>query len=167
MRVREILLSCLLLFTGVAGASAAEGRVVKTLAHFLDQEGRHTLSPSLYERDAYQDGLRADPGEQSGIRFNVQWKSSVRGKPLTLKLELIGSDAWQSEPLVLERPVIRRGIFSQWSTITLRGSDFSKIGSVMAWRTSLWDGESMIGEQQSFLWQDAESTPQPDSATSE
>jgi hypothetical protein len=130
MRVREIQLSCLLLFT-------------------------------------YQDGLRANPGEQSGIRFNVQWKSSVRGKPLTLKLELIGSDAWQSEPLVLERPVIRRGIFSQWSTITLRGSDFNKIGNVMAWRSSLWDGESMIAAHQSFLWQDAGSAPQTEPAPTE
>jgi hypothetical protein len=31
---------------------AAEGRVIKVLPHLFDSQGRHSLSPSLYERDA-------------------------------------------------------------------------------------------------------------------
>ena len=45
------------------------------LPHYLDKEGRHTLSPSLYERDAYQAILRQNPEKRGGMRFDVQWKA--------------------------------------------------------------------------------------------
>src|SRR2546429_7933121 len=35
-------------------AEAATSRVVKDMSHLLDNESRHTLSPRLHERDAYQ-----------------------------------------------------------------------------------------------------------------
>ena len=37
-----------------AGAAAATGSVIKVLPQFLDLKGRTALSPSLYDRDAYQ-----------------------------------------------------------------------------------------------------------------
>src|SRR2546423_2524757 len=55
-------------------ACAATGRVIKVLPHFVDDQGRHTLAPSLYERDAYQAFLREHPDKRSGMRFDVQWK---------------------------------------------------------------------------------------------
>ncbi len=54
-------------------AHAASGKVLKVLPHFLDLQGRHALSPSLFERDAYQAHLRKNPAEVSALRFDVEW----------------------------------------------------------------------------------------------
>ena len=40
---------------------AAAGRVIKVLPLFLDLKGHDALSPSLYDRDAYQVYLRQHP----------------------------------------------------------------------------------------------------------
>ena len=53
---------------------AVPARVMKVLPQFLDTNGVHTLSPSLYERDAYQAYLREHPDKRSGIRFEVHWR---------------------------------------------------------------------------------------------
>ncbi len=57
-RSLNIILSALLLATAWS-ATAAPAKVIKVLPHFLDQKGRHALSPSLYDRDAYQAHLRS------------------------------------------------------------------------------------------------------------
>jgi len=53
---------------------AAEGEVCKVLPQFLDLKGNATVSPSLFDRDAYQSMLRHNPGKRGGFRFCVQWK---------------------------------------------------------------------------------------------
>ena len=130
---------------------AATAKVVKVLPHRLDRAGRHTLSPSLYERDAYQDHLRKRPEECSGLRFDVQWKADP-GAALKLRVEMRGSLGKDSTQAMLESNVTRRGLFSQWSAITLEGEDFKKFGELVAWRATLWDGDVRVGEQKSFLW---------------
>ena len=42
----------LVLLLSAALAHAGSGKLLKVLPHFLDREGRHALSPSLFERDA-------------------------------------------------------------------------------------------------------------------
>jgi len=134
-------------------AAAATGRVVKVLPHFQDHKGRRALSPSLYERDAYQSYLRQHPEERSGVRFDILWR--VRTKAATslkLKVEIrgIAKGNLPSEK-VLEQEV-KAGSGSRWTPITLGGDDFKAIGEVTAWRVSLWDGDQLIAEQKSFLW---------------
>ena len=151
-------LFCGLLVIGLVGLSfsihAATGRVMKVLPHFLDFKGRHTLSPSLFERDAYQAQLRQNPKQRSAIRFDIQWK--LRGaafESLKLRVELRGA-AQGNLPveLVLEKPVEREGRFSQWTALILGGDEYRNIGEVTAWRVTLWDGAQLLGEQKSFLW---------------
>src|SRR5689334_25337849 len=83
----------------------ATGRVIKVLPHFLDLKGRAALSPSLYDRDAYQVELRDHPEKRSGIRFDMQWKT--RGavwSDLKLRVELRGVAQGESaKQMVLER----------------------------------------------------------------
>src|SRR5262245_61570881 len=82
----------MLLVSALPSAQAALGRINKVLPHYLDQEGRHTLAPSLFERDAYQARLRQNPSLRSAIRFDVNWKAV--GAPhsnLKLRLELRSS----------------------------------------------------------------------------
>jgi len=146
------LLCSFLLALPVAGAT---GRVVKVLPQFLDGEGRSSLSPSLYERDAYQAELRKHPDRRSSLRYYVQWKTQgAVWEPLKLRLELRGvAQANLPKQLVLEQELInKRTLFSKWAQITLTKDQYLRLGEVTAWRVSLWEGANLIGEQKSFLW---------------
>jgi hypothetical protein len=134
---------------------AATGRIIKVLPQFLDLEGRNSLSPSLYDRDAYQAILRRHPERRSGRQFNVEWKAKGPAwGPLKLRVELQGTAAGDlPQQLVMEKPVQRGGWFSRWSVVKLTGEDYKKLGEVTAWRVTLWEGETLLGEQKSFLWQ--------------
>lgn len=143
----------LLLVVAAADANAATARINKVLPHYLDQQGRHTLAPSLYERDAYQAHLRQHPEERSAGRFDVHWKTpGAHSKNLKLRLELRGSAMESPKPLILDLPVEAPRFFSKWSSLTLRNSDYEKLGSLIAWRATLWDGDTLLTERKSFLW---------------
>jgi len=132
-------------------STAAEGRIIKVLPHFLDRQGRHALSPSLYDRDAYQAVLRKNPARRSGLRFDVQWKAKFAGSnPLKLRIELRGTRPGEMQSL--EQTVHDKGPFSRWSALTVQNEAYEELGDVVAWRATLWDGERMIAEQKSFLW---------------
>jgi hypothetical protein len=133
---------------------AVPARVMKVLPQFLDTNGVHTLSPSLYERDAYQAYLREHPELRSGIRFDVQWKTKppVFGK-LKLRLELRGIAAGDlPRQLTLEQPVEPTLWFSHWTAVPLTGAQYRDFGEVTAWRVSLWAEDGLVAEQKSFLW---------------
>ena len=59
-----------------SAADTATGRVVKVLPLVLDLKGRAALSPSLFDRDAYQAYLRLHTNEISAVRFDVLWSTS-------------------------------------------------------------------------------------------
>ena len=61
MRWNRTLL-CFVLLLGLAfPISATPCKIAKVLPQLLDDQGRHTVSPSLYGRDAYQALLREHP----------------------------------------------------------------------------------------------------------
>ena len=146
------LLLPLLLAPGlILSAEPATARIIKVLPHLIDHEGRHTLSPSLYERDAYQALLRHDPEKCAGLRFDVQWKAKGAARlPLLLRVEIRGSK--DAKPFILERRVQPNHWYSRWSSVTLDGASYQKTGQVIAWRTTLWGNDTLLGEQKSFLW---------------
>lgn len=137
-----------------AAASAATGKVIKVLPQFLDQKGRSAVSPSLYDRDAYQAYLRTHTNDVSGMRFAVQWKTSgASADSLKLKVEIHGVTHGDLPPSIVLEQAVKPGIwFNHWTYLPLTGEDFKKVGKVTAWRATLWDGDKMIGEQKSFLW---------------
>lgn len=146
-----------LFFACVAGPTlfAAETKVIKVLPTFLDQKGRQSLAPSLYERDAYQVQLRKNPKERSALRFDVQWKAkskTVDWSKLKLRLEVRGVLGNEIRTQTLEQPATKKGWFSNWSALTLSGEDFKKLGEMVSWRATLWEGDKQIAEQKSFLW---------------
>src|ERR1044072_4390491 len=129
-----------LLLTLVGGIAfngeAAAPRIRKVLPHLLDREGRQSLSPSLYERDAYQAILRQNPEKCSGLRFDVQWKArAADSKRLKLRIEVRGNKA--AEPSILEQAVPRNHWYHRWSSLTLDGESYRKLGGVISWRASL------------------------------
>jgi hypothetical protein len=147
-----LILSLLLAF--VLPAGAASGRVIKVLPLFLDAKGRHALTPSLYERDAYQNFLRQNPEKRSGMLFDVQCKAKGPvTAPLKLKIELRGVLEGKSpRQIVLEGPVQTGGWFGKWTKIKLTGQPYTDFGEMTAWRATLWEGDTLLSEQRSFLW---------------
>lgn len=137
----------------VDATNAVTGRVVKVLPLFLDLQGRDAISPSLFDRDAYQAHLRQHTNEVSAIRFDVLWQASdTGGRSLQLRAELRGiGDGGLPRQTVLKQDV-RPKFFRSWTPLTLGGDDFKNFGSLAAWRVTLWDGDRLLGEQKSFLW---------------
>jgi hypothetical protein len=133
-------------------AEAAEGRVLKVLPQFLDQQGRQALTPSLYDRDAYQAFLRRNPGKRSGLRFAVQWKAQA-SEHLKLRVEMRGvTQSDLPRETTIDQPVQQHHWFSHWAYLALRDDAYKNFGEVTAWRVTLWDGDQLLSEQKSFLW---------------
>lgn len=132
---------------------AAADKVIKVLPHYLDLQGRHTLSPSLFERDAYQALLRKDPSKCGGLRFDTQWKArKAAGRAFKLRLELVTTEHPKATPFVLEQPVTPKRWFSSWTGLKLDAAQLKAVGEIIAWRVSLRDGDRTLSEQHSFLW---------------
>ncbi len=126
MRVVAQLILVLAIWFGASPvAVAASGRIIKVLPQFLDLKGRHTLSPSLYDRDAYQAHLRTHPEERSGLRIAVQWKSTVPGQ-YKLRLELRGRHEKDSTTVIRESSERKRGLFSNWTYLLLEGGESTR-----------------------------------------
>lgn len=142
-----------LLLAMALSASAATGKVVKVLPHFLDLKGRHTLSPSLYDRDAYQAQLRKNPDQCSGVRFDILWRGRAATSQLaTLRVELRGTAKGNlPSETKLETQVVITGT-SYWEKLTLDGAKYKEFGEITAWRVTLLINDEVIGEQKSFLW---------------
>jgi hypothetical protein len=148
------LLSALLLAAFPLQAATA-ARIVKVLPQFVDLKGRNSLSPSLYERDAYQVFLRDNPEKRSGMRFLIQWKTKDAAfMPRKMKLELRGvAEGNLPREMVLEQPAVRsRSLLGNWTEIGLLGEEYKKFGAVTAWRVTLWEGDELLAEERSFLW---------------
>ena len=129
----------------------AEGKIHKVLPHFVDRQGRHTLSPSLYERDAYQAMLRLDPQLRAGLRFDVHWKAR-KSDALKLRVDMRGSLTNESTNVSVEMPVKPPGFLSKWSAVHIKKEDYLRLGELRSWRATLLDGDQVLAEQRSFLW---------------
>jgi len=138
----------------VVPAPAATGRVIKVLPQLLDWQGRNSLAPSLYERDAYQAYLRQHTNQISGLQFVVEWKAKgTTSAPLTLRVEARGiTHGNLPTEMLIEKPARAGGWFGNWTTLFLLGDDYKNLGQVTAWRVTLWEGPQQLGEQRSFLW---------------
>lgn len=140
-------------------AQEPEARILKVLPSLLDSEGRASIHPSLYERDAYQALLRKESARVGGIRFDILWKASsvpATRSPVVLKLELRGSsrDATgkSGDIVVVERPIPSSHAGRAWSRIVLGPDEFRRVGEVSAWRATLLREDRVVATTQSFLW---------------
>jgi hypothetical protein len=148
--VALILLAC---FCGASNAHEAQAKVIKVLPQLLDIKGRHTLSPSLYERDAYQFYLRKHPKEQMGLRLAIEWKAPDAAKrKLQIRAELRGVISNDVHTVTLEQPAKKQGWLGNWSEVRLTGQQFVTFGNLIAWRVTLLDDGHPIARQESFIW---------------
>jgi hypothetical protein len=134
-------------------AAAPVGKIVKVLPLLLDLKGNDALSPSLFDRDAYQAYLRNHTNEISAIRYDVLWRASgTAGNVVKIKVELkaVGPDG--SPRLKTLEAAVTPGRFRHWSELPLAGGEYLQLGHVVAWRATLWSGDQLLSTQQSFLW---------------
>ncbi|HEY1791132.1 MAG TPA: hypothetical protein VGJ73_23485 [Verrucomicrobiae bacterium] len=150
-------LACLLLWGHDLRADSVSnsptGHVIKVLPLLMDTNGAVATSPSLFDRDAYQAWLLEHTNAVSGIRFDVCWNAQhARHLALKLRVELrgVGAGGMPTEA-VLEQTVTPK-IFHHWISLTLAGQKYKKLGTLAAWRATLWNGKQKISEQKSFLW---------------
>jgi hypothetical protein len=137
----------------VLATEAATGRVIKVLPFFLDLKGHDALSPSLYDRDAYQAFLRQHTNEVSAVRFDVLWKAANTGDArVKLRIELRGTGTNGLPRRTTLEQSVTPGFFRSWTSLTLGGDAYKNFGEVTAWRATLWSGDQLLGEQKSFLW---------------
>lgn len=137
----------------LADSGAPSGiRIKKVLPHLLDKQGRHLLSPSLLERDAYQALLRKEPERRGGLQFDVQCGTLPSGVTLRLKAEVRGSLTNTPTQVTVEQPLPANARFHRWQVIRLSDDQYRQLGELVAWRISLWNGDRAIAEQKSFLW---------------
>jgi hypothetical protein len=153
--MRRFLMTLFLLISlsAACASDAVTGRVVKMLPLFLDLKGRDAVSPSLYDRDAYQFYLRQHTNEVSAIRFDVLWSASnAKDAKLKLRLELrgVGPDN-RPRQTTLEQTVTPH-FFRHWTSFTIAGDDYKNFGELTSWRVTLWSEGGMFAEQKSFLW---------------
>jgi hypothetical protein len=147
-----LLYFCMLSLGFSLRASEGNLRIVKVLPFLIDKKGEHTISPSLFERDAYQGYLRRHPAEVSTLRYDFQWKGKVNSvEGVTVRLEVRGSRGDLRHPSIFESPLRRSG-WGKWGFIALPEEDYHALGAIVAWHLTLWQGGTQIAEQKSFLW---------------
>lgn len=143
-------LAVFLVIALAATAPAQDAKIIKVLPHFLDLKGRASLSPSLFDRDAYQQELRGSPTNRSALRFDVQWKARGYG-PLTLRIDAKGGQGREPTRTMVQQTV-KGGRFSKWTPLPLSGTNYVNFGDLVSWRATLLDGTNVVAEQNSFLW---------------
>jgi hypothetical protein len=151
--MRWLRLTCSLLvgLAALSQAQAADGKLFKVLPQLLDLDGKHTVYPSLFERDEYQDFLRKNPDLRSGLRFAVHWRAKhAKARKLKLRIEMRGSE--HPSPIILEKATENSGWLGRWDSISLLGDDYRKLGELLSWRATLLEGERVLSEKRSFLW---------------
>jgi hypothetical protein len=117
---------------------------------------RFSLGPDRIGRGAagaYQAILRKNPSERSGLRFDVQWKAdSASSASLRIRIEVRGAQGQNLNVVTLEEKARPGGVFGNWTRLTLSGEAFKNLGEIVAWRATIWDGETQVAEHKSFLW---------------
>ena len=128
--------------------TGSDPSVVKVLPHYLDASGNHSDGPTLLHRDVYQDKLRKNPELVRTVRYDVNWRGTGKVK---LRLELRSTKAG-AETMVIERVETTSGRRTHWTPILIDDATYKTFGQPESWRVSLWQGETQVGEQKSFLW---------------
>ncbi len=149
------LLTILLLFGTLSAWAdgAGEGRIVKMLPLLLNGKGQDAVSPSLFDRDAYQVYLRQHTNEISAVRYDVLWRvKHPAPAKYKLRLELRGAvvnGLPRQKTMELE---VKPSRFRHWDSLALTGDEYKNFGEAVAWRVTLWADDQMLAEQKSFLW---------------
>lgn len=151
--MRSLLILALALLVVCPANAGSSGNIFKVLPLLVDREGRTATSPSLFDRDAYQASLRGHMDQVSAIRYDVEWRAKKSAATNhILKLELRGVATDGKPVMKIFETAVAPGGWRKWTSFTLQSDELKKLGSVVAWRATLQEGTTVVGEQKSFLW---------------
>ncbi len=153
MKMLRAMVMALLLGSLPMVALADGAKIIKVLPHLLDKNGKNSVAPSLFERDAYQAHLRLHPQDVYGVRYDVQWRNRQSHETtLKLRLQIRSDNTKNSTPTLIETEVKPTRYWSRWSSISIPVDTYKKLGHVISWKVELLSGEEVIAQQSSFLW---------------
>jgi hypothetical protein len=159
MRLRNATVAWILLlvfsFISIVGEeSESRARILKVLPHLLDAKGKHAISPSLLERDAYQAHLKNHPEEVSTLRFDVNWKLKEKfDDSLELRVEVRFGSGNSIQTLKAKTPLRPKKLRKRgWTSVQLKEKDYDPESNLIAWRVTVWKGDQQLASQKSFLW---------------
>jgi hypothetical protein len=158
--MRRFFIALAVLFFLAPAVQAGEGSILKVLPQLLDKRGRQTLSPSLYERDAYQLRLRKNVTLRGGVRLAVQWKAkNVDWHKLKFRVEMRGLLEEDLHTVTMEEPAFKNGHFSSWCEFRVEGANYKTFGELVGWRVTLLEGDRQLDQLESFLWSGVPTAP--------
>ena len=76
----------------------------------------------------------------------------LREGPVRMRIEARGSKRGLGRAQIFEKEVLPARLFSTWGQIALDKTATEALGSVVAWRATLWRNGELLAEQKSFLW---------------
>lgn len=159
--MRGLLVFGLVLLALLAGCSTPNSvqkpgyQVVKVNRTLLDQWGHETGTEvgDLKAEAVYQFDLRHNPKLQFGARFHIKWKAPDKAPQLKLQLDVRGLTADNLvvyDTLTEEHPAMDG--WAEWSTIDIKGERFKKLGTITAWKVSIFSGGELKAELPSGNW---------------
>ena len=87
------------------------------------------------------------------MRFDILWKAqNATNEQVTLRAELRGVGAHALPTVATLETNLMARTARHWTSLEIAGTDYQNLGSLVAWRVTLWDGNTMLSEQKSFLW---------------
>ena len=142
----------IIIATAWAGCSAIQPQsgpnIVKVLPHYLDASGNHSDGPTLLHRDVYQNKLRKNSDLVRAVRYDVNWQGTGEVK---VRLELRSTKAGVAT-IIIEKAETASGRHAHRTPLLIDAATYKSFGQPQAWRVSLWQGETSVDEQHSFLW---------------
>lgn len=129
-------------------------QIVKVNRTFLDLDGHETdVVGDLQGEAIYQFGLRNNPERQSGARFHVKWKAPRHTSQIRLQLEVRGlTDKNLIVQDVLTQDYPSMDGWAEWSTLDITGERYKRLGTITAWKVSVYTGGQLMAELPSGNW---------------
>ena len=152
-----ILILVALIFAGCATENPVQKpgyAVIKVNRTLLDQfEYETDVVGDLKGEAVYQYDLRHNAQRQFGARFHIKWKAPRGAPSIRLVLDVRGLNTRNETTLdkFIEN-YTRMEDWAEWTTISITGDRFKHLGTIMAWRVSIYSGDRVMAELPSADW---------------
>ena len=92
---------------------------------------------------------RKEREDRKGQYYSVRWRASEAGEPVRVEFAYRqASTGSQVKVLQHELQAAKTGVVE----FSIAGESYRTGGRVLSWRMRLYQGEALLGEQKSFLW---------------
>jgi hypothetical protein len=128
--------------------------ILKVNRTLVDSYGYETdVVGDLKQEAVYQYKLRRAPEQQHGARFQVKWKAPQDTAQIRLQLDVRGLNSknetvFDAVSLSFERVED----WAEWSTLEISNARLKRLGTITAWKATLFASGKMMAELPSSNW---------------